>query len=60
MGFSEAIFNSLNLFSQQVDTDSPFQFQKRSQLFIRTRNKTLPVVAMRASDPDCSPLQIKS
>jgi hypothetical protein len=31
-----------------VDTNRPFQFQKRSQLFIRTHNETLSVVAMCA------------
>ena len=28
-----------------------FQFKKRSQLFIRSRNETLPVVAMRVNNP---------
>jgi hypothetical protein len=32
------------------------QFQKRDQLFIRVRNETLSVAAMRVSNPDCSPL----
>ena len=36
----------LNLFSQNVDTNCPFQFQKRSQLFIGTHNETLPVAAI--------------
>jgi len=36
----------------------PLQFQKRSQLFIRTHNVTLSVAAMRVSNPDCSPLGI--
>jgi hypothetical protein len=35
-----------------------FKLQKRSQLFIRTRNKTLSVFAMRVSNEDCSPLRI--
>jgi hypothetical protein len=35
-----------------------FQFQKRCQYFIRTHNETLSVVAMRVSNPDCSPLRI--
>jgi hypothetical protein len=35
-----------------------FQFVKRAQLFIRTHNETLPVIAMCASNPDCSPLGI--
>src|SRR5262249_8839102 len=32
----ESPVTALNLFSQQVDTNRPFQFQKRGQLFIRT------------------------
>jgi hypothetical protein len=32
------------------------QFQKRSQLFICSHNETLSVVAMRVSNPDCSPV----
>jgi hypothetical protein len=28
-----------------------FQFKKRSQLFIRSRNEMLPVVAMRVNNP---------
>jgi hypothetical protein len=34
------------------------KFKKRSQLFIRTHNKTLPVAAMRINNPDRSPLSI--
>jgi hypothetical protein len=49
---------SLNLFSQQAKTNRPFQFQKRSQLFIRTHNEALNVVAMRVCNPDCSPVEI--
>jgi hypothetical protein len=35
-----------------------FQFNKRGQLFIRSRNETLSVVAMRSSNPDRSPVGI--
>jgi hypothetical protein len=35
-----------------------FQFQKRSQLFIRSHNETLPVAAMRVSNPGRSPAGI--
>jgi hypothetical protein len=35
-----------------------FQFQKRSQLFIRTHNEAPSVVAMRVNDPDCAPPRI--
>jgi hypothetical protein len=37
---------------------SRFQFQKRSQLFIRTRNETLSIAAMRVSNEDRSPFGI--
>jgi hypothetical protein len=35
-----------------------FEFQKRSQLFIRVHNETLSVAAMRVCNPDCSPVGI--
>jgi hypothetical protein len=35
-----------------------FQFQKRGQLFIRSCNQTLSIVAMRVSNPDRSPVGI--
>jgi hypothetical protein len=41
-----------------VDTNRPFQFHKRRQLFIRTHNETLSVTAMRVCNPDRSPLGI--
>jgi hypothetical protein len=37
-----------------------FQFQKRSQLFIRAHNETLSVAAVCVSNPDCSALAIQS
>ena len=37
----------------------PFQFNKRSQLFIRTHNETLSVAAMRVNDPNRSPFAIQ-
>jgi len=36
-----------------------FSSNKRSQLFIRTHNEPLPVVAMRVHNPDCSPFGIR-
>jgi hypothetical protein len=36
--------------------DRWFQFQKRTQLFIRSQNETLSVAAMCVSNPDCSPV----
>ena len=41
-----------------MDTNRPLQFQKRSQLFIRTHNETLSIVAMRVCNPDRSPVGI--
>jgi hypothetical protein len=35
-----------------------FQFQKCSELFIRTHDEMLSVAAMRVSNPDRSPLGI--
>jgi hypothetical protein len=37
-----------------ASADPRFEFQKRSQLFIRTHNETLSVVAVCVSNPDCS------
>ena len=44
--------------TQGVSPSRRFQFQKRSQLFICMRNVTLPVAAMRISNPDPSPAGI--
>jgi hypothetical protein len=41
-----------------MDTNRPFQFQKRSQLFIRTHDEPLSVATMRVSNPDCSPIVV--
>jgi hypothetical protein len=41
-----------------VDTNRPFQFQKRNQLFIGAHNEPSSVAAMRVSNPDCPPLTI--
>jgi hypothetical protein len=35
-----------------------FKFQKRTQFFIRSRNETLSVVAVRVNNPDRSPVGI--
>ena len=37
---------------------SPIRVPQRRQLFPRSRNETLSVVAMRANNPDCSPFAI--
>jgi hypothetical protein len=39
-------------------SDRRFQFQKRRQLFLRTRNETLSVAAIRVSNPGLSPVGI--
>jgi hypothetical protein len=41
-----------------MDTNRPFQFQKRSQLFIGVHNEPLSIVAMCINNPDCVPLGI--
>jgi hypothetical protein len=35
-----------------------FKFKKRGQLFIRTHNEALSIVAMRVSNPERSPVEI--
>jgi hypothetical protein len=35
-----------------------FQFEERRQLFIRTHNESLSVIAMRVNNEDCSPARI--
>ena len=46
-------------FAQSIaETNRPFQFQKRRQLFIRVHNETLSV-AMRVHNPDRSPFAIQ-
>jgi hypothetical protein len=39
-------------------TKRRFQFQKRSQLLIRTHNETFSITAMRVCNPDRSPVRI--
>jgi len=41
-----------------VSTRRPFQFHKRTQLFIRTHNVALSVAAVRVSNPDRLPFGI--
>jgi hypothetical protein len=41
-----------------ADTNRPFEFEKRGQLFIRMHNETLSVAAMRVHNPDCPPVAI--
>ncbi len=47
-------------FQHQIDRQRvyrPFQFHKRSQLFIRTHNESVTVAAMRVTSPDGVPLE---
>jgi len=53
-----ALFDALRSPVGFCPIEPPIQFHKRSQLFIRTHNETLSVVAMRVSNPDCSPVGI--
>jgi hypothetical protein len=39
--------------------DCRFQFNKRSQLFIRTHNEPVTVAAMRVGNKDLSPARIR-
>jgi hypothetical protein len=41
-------------------TNRRFKFNKRGQLFIRSQNEPLSVIAMRVCNPDCSPFGIHS
>jgi hypothetical protein len=52
--------NAAKLSSQfAASANGRFEFQKRAQLFIRTHNETLSVVAMCVCNPDCSPVGIE-
>jgi hypothetical protein len=42
-----------------VQTDRPFQFQKRSRLVIRVHNEALTVAAMRISNEGRSPASFR-
>jgi len=42
----------------RLTSNRRFQLYERSQLFIRTHNETLFVVAMRVSNEDCLPARI--
>src|SRR5438132_284909 len=49
---------TVRLISMSLIARDSFEFQKRSQLFIRMHNETLSVAAMRVSNPDRSPFTI--
>jgi hypothetical protein len=41
-----------------VSVNRRFRLQKRNQLFVRSHNETLSVIAVRVSNPDRSPFGI--
>jgi hypothetical protein len=49
--------NALHDQTHREFVNRPLQFPERSQLFIRTHDETL-FVAMRVSNPDCSPFAV--
>jgi hypothetical protein len=51
-------FRRFRLSAAEFAANRRFKVQKRSQLFIRTHNETLSVVAMRVCNPDRSPVGI--
>jgi hypothetical protein len=55
---SSRVLLSLNLVSQQAETNRPFQFQKRRQFFVGVHNEALTVAAMCVSHEDRSPFAI--
>jgi hypothetical protein len=54
--FGRNLANRSNQFAATVN--HRFKFQKCSQLLISMHNESLSVVAMRVSNPDCSPVEI--
>jgi hypothetical protein len=44
-------FHSLNFFSHQLDTNRPFRFQKRSQLFVGAHDETRSVMMRVHTEP---------
>jgi hypothetical protein len=55
MRCSPAWWNTLDLLAWPR-AKGRLKFDKRGQLFIRAHNETLSVVAVRVSNPDCSPV----
>jgi hypothetical protein len=50
----QPIGSTVSLIILAASTSRRFEFQKRRQLFARTRNETLSVVAVRVCNPDRS------
>jgi hypothetical protein len=53
------LFDALKIENVAASHDS-FQFDKRSQLFIRAHNEPISVIAVRISNPDCSPFESRA
>ena len=51
-GYVELV--SVDITVLMVVANHRFEFEKRSQLFIRTRDGTLSIVAVCVNNPDCS------
>jgi len=45
-------------FCQKMGGNHPREFKERSQLIIGAHNETLPIVSVRVTNPDRSPLGI--
>jgi hypothetical protein len=57
--FRDSAKNLANLSNQfAINPHRRFQFNERSELFIRTHNETLSIVAMRVNHPDRLPALI--
>jgi hypothetical protein len=54
--FEKNVANLSNQFA--ASANHRFKLNKSGQLFIRVHNETLSIVAMRVSNPDCSPVGI--
>jgi hypothetical protein len=52
------VFMSGEFLKNLASLSRQFEFNKRSQLFIRTHNETLSVAAMRVDNPDRSSVGI--
>jgi hypothetical protein len=52
--------SSRSLLPSAAASSGAFEFHKRSQLFIRTRNETLSVAEMCIGNEDCLPVTIHS
>jgi len=55
----QPIGSTVSLIILAASTSRQFEFQKRSQFFLRTHNETLSVAAMRVSNPDRLPARIQ-